>query len=198
MLQHPYEFEKARLVVQEMTDAAALDLVDKKLVTDQIVMTVGYDIENLTDPERRKAYKGAVTIDRYGRRIPKHAHGTANLGDHTASSRRMTDAALELYDRIVDKKLLIRRITLSFNHLVKEGAEAKKEIYEQLDLFTDYAVQLKEREEEKKKLQKEKQLQQAMLEIKKKYGKNAILKGISYEEGATARERNGQIGGHKA
>ena len=198
VLQCPYDFEKSRLVVREMTDAAALDLVDKRLVTDQIVLTVGYDIENLTDRNRKKAYKGEVTIDRYGRRIPKHAHGTANLSGHTASSRRITDAVLELFDRIVDKKLLVRRITLSLNHLIKEGTEVKKEIYEQLDLFTDYAVQLKKHEVEKEKLQKEKQLQQAMLEIKKKYGKNAILKGISYEEGATARERNGQIGGHKA
>lgn len=198
VLQCPYDFEKSRLVVREMTDAAALDLVDKGLVTDQIVLTVGYDIENLTDRNRKKAYKGEVTIDRYGRRIPKHAHGTANLSSYTASSRQITDAVLELYDRIVDRKLLIRRLTLSINRLIKEGTEEKKETYEQLDLFTDYAVQLKEREEKKKELQKEKQLQKAMLEIKKKYGKNAILKGISYEEGATARERNGQIGGHKA
>lgn len=198
VLQYPYTFEKARLVVREMTDAVALDLVDKKLLTDQIVLTVGYDVENLTDPKRKEKYKGEVTIDRYGRRIPKHAHGTANLGCQTASAKKMTDAVLELYDRIMNRELLVRRITLSANHLIEEGTEVKKEVYEQLDLFTDYAAQLKEREKEKEKLQKEKKLQQAMLDIKKKYGKNAILKGISYEEGATARERNGQIGGHKA
>lgn len=198
VLQCPYEFEKARLVVREMTEAAALDLVDKKLLTDQIVLTVGYDIENLTDPDKRKNYKGEVNVDRYGRRIPKHAHGTANLGCQTSSSRVITDAAMELYDRIVDRNLLVRRISLSVNRLVEAGREVKKETYERLNLFTDYAALQREREAEKEKLQKEKKLQQAMLDIKKKYGKNAILKGISYEEGATARERNQQIGGHKA
>ena len=198
VLQYPYEYEKARMVVREMTDLLALDLVDKGLVTDQLVLTVGYDIENLTDPERRNRYRGEVTVDRYGRRVPKHAHGTANLERQTASSSILIQAILDLCDRILNKELLVRRITVAANHLIQEEKVQKKESYEQLSLFTDYAAENKEKEQEEAMLEKEKRLQQAMLDIKKKYGKNAILKGSNLQEGATAQHRNSQIGGHRA
>ena len=186
------------LVAREMADDLSLDLVDKGLVTDQIVLTVGYDIENLTDPERSRAYRGSVTVDRYGRRIPKHAHGTANLGGHTASSKAIVSAVAALYDRIVDSNLLVRRLYLSANHVIPESSLPRQEASEQLDFFSDYASQEKRRAEEAAAREREKRRQQAVLTIKKKYGKNAILKGMDLEEGATARDRNGQIGGHKA
>ena len=198
VLQYPYEYEKARMVVREMTDLLALDLVDKGLVTDQLVLTVGYDIENLTDPERRKNYHGEITVDRYGRRVPKHAHGSSRLERQTASAELLVRAVSELYARIVDPKLLVRRITVTANHLVREELVKKKETYEQLNLFTDYEAIKKEKEQQEEALEKEKRLQKAMLEIKKKYGKNAILKGSNLQEGATARGRNSQIGGHRA
>ena len=198
VLHCPYEFEKARLVVREMADLLSLDLVDKRLVTDQMVLTVGYDIENLNPRAQNRAYQGDVTVDRYGRRIPKHAHGTANLGRQTSSARLITEAVMELYDRIVNRDLLVRRVYLTANHVVDEGEVTKKEVYEQLDLFTDYAALQKQRREEEEKLEREKKMQQAVLDIKKKFGKNAILKGMNLEEGATTIMRNGQVGGHKA
>ena len=198
VLHCPYDFEKAKLVVKEMTDQMVLDLVDKKLVTDQIVLTVGYDIENLNNADRRKQYHGEVTIDRYGRRIPKHAHGTTNLKRQTSSTKLITDAVIELYDRSVDRNLLIRRINITANRLVDESSVKKEEAYEQLDLFTDYEAQRKKQEEEEVALDREKRMQEAMLSIKKKFGKNAVLKGMNLQEGATARDRNEQIGGHKA
>ena len=194
----PYEWEKARLVVREMADSLALDLVGKKLVSDQFILTVGYDIENLTDPDRSAQYKGEVTIDTYGRHIPKHAHGTIHTDNLTSSSKLIIEAVMGLYDRIVDKNLLIRRLNLVAGKVVDESSVGKEETYEQLNLFTDYLA-LKEKEEaEEKAREKERKMQQAMLDIKKKFGKNAILKGMSLEEGATAMERNKQIGGHKA
>ena len=198
VLHCPYDFEKARLIVREMIDLLVLDLVDKGLVTDQIVLTVGYDIENLSDPVRRKAYKGQITTDRYGRQVPKHAHGTANIGRYTSSTRLVTDAVLELYDRIVDKSLLVRRLNISANHVICEADVPKENKVEQLDLFTDYAALEKKKEKENAALEREKKMQQAVLTIKKKFGKNAILKGMNLQEGATAKDRNVQIGGHKA
>lgn len=198
VLQCPYTFEKARLIVKEMTELLVLDLVDKCLVTDQLTLTVGYDIENLTDAKRRKAYKGEIKTDRYGRQIPKHAHGTVNLDRQTSSTRLIMEAMLELFDRIMDPSLLVRRVYVTATRVVREELAVKKTRFEQLDLFTDYqALEQKEKEEEVQ-FQKEKNLQKAMLDIKKKFGKNAILKGMNLEEGATARERNRQIGGHKA
>ena len=198
VLECPYDFVRTRLVVREMADALALDLVDKGLATNQLVLTVGYDIENLTDPGRSRAYQGPVTVDRYGRRIPKHAHGTVNLGGHTASSKAIVSAVAELYDRIVNSALLVRRLYLSANHIVPENSLPRHESTEQLDFFSDFASQEKRRAEEAAAREREKRRQQAVLAIKKKYGKNAILKGMDLEEGATARDRNGQIGGHKA
>lgn len=199
VLHQPYPSDKALLVLREMADALALDLVDKGLVTDQIVITVGYDIENLTDPERRKHYHGEVVKDHYGREIPKHAHGTQNLDEPTSSAKRIMEAASALFDRIVDRTLLIRRLNITACRVVEESSLSHGgSVYEQLDLFTDYAALEAEREKEQAELEREKKMQQAMLTIKKKYGKNAILKGMNLQEGATAKDRNAQIGGHKA
>ena len=198
VLQCPYSFEKARIVVREMADALSLDLVDKGLVTDQLTLTVGYDIENLKDPERRKNYRGDVKTDRYGREIPKHAHGTANLGSYTSSTKAILSTISTLYDRIVSPGLLIRRLNLTANRVIPEQDAPKASGCEQLDLFTDYAALQERQAREDRERKREKQIQSAMLGIKKKYGKNAILKGMNFEEGATAKERNQQIGGHHA
>lgn len=198
VLQCPYTAQKAKLIVREMTDLLVLDLVDKKLVTDQMVLTVGYDIESLTNPEIRRKYHGEVTTDRYGRHVPKHAHGTANLSCQTSSTKLIMKAVEELYDRIINPDLLVRRITVVASRVVPERDADQKEVFEQLDLFTDYQALEQEREQEKQELDKEKRIQKAILDIQKKYGKNAVLRGMNFEEGATTRERNGQIGGHKA
>ena len=199
VLHCPYEAEKAKLVLREMADMLSLDLVEKGLVTDQLVVTIGYDIENLTDPQRRKKYHGDIVKDHYGRQIPKHAHGTINLEGYTSSTKKIVGAAAELYDRIADKNLLVRRLNIVANHVLPESAAPKKnEGFQQLDLFTDYAALQAEQEQERAALEREKKMQQAMLTIKKKFGKNAILKGMNLEEGATAKDRNKQIGGHKA
>ena len=197
VLMHPYTFEKARLIVREMTDLLVLDLVDKGLVTDQMVLTVGYDIDNLSDPERRKKYKGPVTTDHYGRSVPKHAHGTANLGRYTSSTKQILKAMSDLFDRIVDKDLLARRITIAANHVIDESAAPKADAVQQLDFFTDQAAAETERAEEDAQLAREKKQQEAILKITKKYGKNAILKGMNLEKDAMTIERNQQIGGHK-
>lgn len=198
VLHCPYTAEKARVVVREMTEQLVLDMVDKHLVTDQMVLTVGYDRANLSDPGLKKSYKGQITTDRYGRSVPKHAHGTVNLKEQTSSTRMIVEAVLNLYDEIIHKKFLIRRITVGANHVVDESLVRSEPVFEQLDLFTDYAALKKEQEEKEAEQKRERKLQQAMLEIKKKYGKNAVLKGTNLMEGATAMERNNQIGGHKA
>ncbi len=198
VLQCPYDAEKARLVLREMADALALDLVDKGLVTKQIVVTIGYDIENLTDAARRRAYKGEIVTDRYGRKIPKHAHGTENLEDYTSSSRRLMDAAARLFDRIIDPALLIRRLNVTANDVLPEGEIPQQQPQQQLDLFTDYAAEEEKRAAEQEALEREHKMQQAALAIQKKFGKNAIVKGMSLQEGATGRSRNRQIGGHQA
>ena len=190
----PYPADKARLVMREMTDLLVLDLVDKGLMTDQMVLTVGYDVDNLLDPERRQRYKGPVETDRYGRKVPKYAHGTANLPAYSSSTREITQAVMELFDRIVDKELLVRRMTIAACRILTERAVSQASPMEQLDLF----AQPEAAEAQEARRQREKRRQQAVLEIQKKYGKNAILKGMNLEEGATARERNRQIGGHKA
>lgn len=199
VLHCPYDARKAKLVLREMTDLLVLDLVDKGLVTNQIVITIGYDIENLTNPERRQKYHGPVVKDHYGRQIPKHAHGTANLDVHTSSTKKIMAAMSELYDRIVNDDLLVRRLNVVACNVVDEMSVAKRDDnFEQLDLFTDYTQKKIEQEEEQSRQERERRLQQATLSIKKRFGKNAILKGMNLEEGATAKDRNAQIGGHKA
>ena len=193
VLHCPYNYEKTKLIVKEMTELLTLELVEKHLVTSQIVLTIGYDIDNLTDPYISNSYKGEITVDRYGRKVPKHAHGTINIDHKTASTKIIMEKVMELYDRIIDNRLLVRRINITANNVVDESAAEQTNTFEQIDLFTDYKQKEKEHQDE----QEEKQLQQAMLNIKKKYGKNAIIKGMNLEEGATTIERNGQIGGHK-
>ena len=198
VLQYPYANDKAKLVVREMADLLALDLVDKGLVTDQITLTVGYDIDNLKDQKISSSYHGDVTVDRYGRAVPKHAHGTANIEVYTSSTKRIVSAALELFDRISNKQLLVRRIYLTANRVVMESDAPDKRAMEQLDLFTDYSALHRQRAEEQAALERERRMQKTMLEIKRRFGKNAILKGMNLDEGATTISRNGQIGGHKA
>ncbi len=196
VLQCAYPFEKARIVLREMADQLALDLVEKNLVTKQLVLTVGYDRESLERPEI--GYSGEVATDRYGRSVPKHAHGTENLERYTSSSKRLVDAATALYQRVVNPKLLVRRMYLTATHVLDAQDAPDPAALKQLDLFTDYQAVEQARAQEDAELEREHQRQKAVLEIKKKFGKNAILKGISFTDGATARERNGQIGGHKA
>lgn len=199
VLSCPYDVEKAKLIVREMTDLLALDLVDKGLVTDQLVLTLGYDIENLTDAERRKRYHGPVVTDRYGRKIPKHGHGSTNLGKPTSSTKLITAEMMELFDRVANPDLLVRRVTVTANHVMPESnVQTQIAPCEQLDLFTDYAAEQKKQEQEAAEQQREKKMQKAVLSIQKKYGKNAILKGMNLEEGGTTIARNGQVGGHKA
>lgn len=191
-----YDYEKTRLVVCEMVDLLMLDLIDKGLVTDQLVLTVGYDIDNISTGRSTGEYKGEVVKDRYGRKIPKHAHGTANLSRYTASVSLATQAVTRLYDDIVDKRLLSRRINITANHVITEKeAVNKNSSYHQMDLFTDF-INKDDNEEESAKLEKEKKVLKAMVDIKKKYGKNAIVRGMNLKEGATAMDRNRQIGGH--
>lgn len=189
VLQEPYEFSKAKLVLKEMADLLSLELVSKRIVTDQIVLTVGYDIESL-----KKSYSGAVETDRYGRKIPKTAHSSENIGRYTSSTKLICETAMKLFDRIVDKELLVRRMYIVANHIITENDAEKEREYIQLNLFSDTGKQ----EAEENELKKEKDMQKAILKIKSKYGKNSIIKGMNLKEGATALERNRQIGGHKA
>ena len=192
VLHCPYDYEKTKLIIKEMTELLTLDLVKKNLVTNQIVLTVGYDIENLTDPFIKNLYKGEITTDRYGRKIPKHAHGTINLDHKTSSTKIIMDAIMKLYERIINKQLLVRRINITVNNVVDEFTEKNKKTYEQIDLFTDY----QQKAEKLQKKKKEKELQKAMIGIKNKYGKNAIIKGMNLQDGGTTIDRNKQIGGH--
>lgn len=199
VLQRPYDFTEGKLIVREMADLLALDLVDKQLVTDQIVLTVGYDTENLSDPEIRRQYHGPVTIDRYGRKVPRHAHGSANLDFATSSSKLLMDAATTLYERILNPVLLIRRVALTANRVIYEDDPSVKEPdFQQLDLFTDYDALAEQKAQKNATLEREKKIQHAVLDIKKKFGKNAVLKGMNLEPCATGALRNQQIGGHKA
>lgn len=198
VLQCPYDYQKARLVVKEMADLLVLDIVEKKLVTDQIVLTIGYDVENLNNAELEKDYNGEVTTDRYGRKIPRHAHGTSNIGRYTSSTRLIVDATMKLYDEIINKKLLIRRINISANRLIPESEASENTAPEQLDIFTDYEEVERQKKAAEAEFEREKRLQNTIISLKKKFGKNTILKGMNFEVGATAKDRNQQIGGHKA
>lgn len=197
VLQSPYPFDKAKLIVKEMTDALVLELVDKHLETDQIVLTVCYDTENLKQSQDGEAYQGEVETDRYGRKVPKPVHGSVNLGGYSSSTKLILEKTVELYDRIADPRLLIRRVYVVANHLMDE-ASVLQPVSEQMDFFTDYRQEEADREAEEKRLAKEEKQQKVLLEIKRKFGKNAILKGMNLEEGATGKDRNEQIGGHKA
>jgi len=190
VLSHPYDYDKTKVIVREMTDLLVLDLVEKGLVCDQLVINIGYDIEN-------KGYMGESTHDRYGRRVPKPAHGSINLGRKSSSTFLIVNKALELFDQIIDKNLYVRRLSIAANHVIRECDIKEEDSYEQLDLFTDYSQKKEERKAQEEKDRQEKNLQKAMISIHKKYGKNAVLKGTNFMEGSTAIERNGQVGGHK-
>ena len=198
VLASPYTAKKARVVVKEMADAASLRLVEKGLVADQMVISVSYDVESLRNPELMARYKDQLRIDHYGRQAPKHVHGSTRFKRPTSSSRMIINAAAELFDQIVDHDMLVRRINVTMNNVVPESQVAFTMAHQQLDLFTDYDALRREREQEEQALSKERRMQKALLSIKSKFGKNAILRGLNFEDGATARERNQQIGGHKA
>lgn len=199
VLHEPYTFKKARVVIKEMADAISMDLLDKGLVTDQLVVTVGYDRTSLENPEIRAKYHGPVVKDYYGREVPKSAHGTANLDRQTSSTTLIMTAVENLFDRIVNKNLLVRRLNITTNHVVLESRVKKQDDkMVQLDLFSDYETLAKQKKEEEERLAKERRMQEALLAIKKQFGKNAILRGLNFEDGATAKDRNEQIGGHKA
>ncbi len=197
VLQSAYDVGKARIVMQEMAEAAALNLVAKRMTTDQIVLHVGYDTESLSNPTIRAQYKGVVSTDFYGRKVPKSAHGTINLGRQTSSTRLITEAVLSLYDRIVDPLLLVRRMNITTNHVIHETSVNPHQEPRQLDLFTDYESERQQHEKEQQSLERERRMQETQLAIKKRFGKNAILKGVNFRDGATAIERNAQIGGHR-
>lgn len=198
VLQFPYDYEKTRLVVREMTDLLSLVLVEKGLVTNQIVLTIGYDIENLTNPQISQYYSGEITTDHYGRKIPKHAHGTINLDKYTSSTTKIVSATMELYNRIMNEKLLSRRISIAACRIIPEEQAADENEFEQLDLFTDFAEKEAKRERDAIMEAKEHNMQRAIIGLKNKYGKNAVLRGMNLQEGATTVSRNKQIGGHKA
>ncbi len=198
VLPEPYPNDKALLVVKEMADALALELVEKRLLTDLVVLDIGYDIENINDPGRRRAYRGPVTEDRYGRRIPKPAHGSRTLRQASSSSVLLMEKVAGLFTEITDEDLLIRRMNVTVGRLVSEDEAAHEEKYEQIELFTDYEAIEEERRAENEKAGRERKLQETMLAIRGRYGKNAILRGMNLQEGATAVDRNGRIGGHKA
>ncbi|MCR5649990.1 MAG: DNA methylase [Lachnospiraceae bacterium] len=198
VLKEPYSTEKTRIVVREMADALSLDLMKKNLVTDQIILTLSYDKASLDD-KNGSGYKGEITKDYYGRAVPKHAHGTANLGHHTMTGAEITENAMKLFDTIITEGLFVRRINITANHVIpSEKASKSRDEYEQLDLFSMMQERSQDASSDRKRLEKEKALQQAVLEIKNRYGGNAVLKGTSFMEGATGRERNEQVGGHKA
>ena len=198
VLHCPYEYDKARLILKEMADSLSFDLLDKNLLTKQLVITIGYDFENLTNPLIANKYKGDISEDYLGRTIPKHAHGTINLNDYTCSTETIVSECVKSFDEIVDPDLLIRRVNIAATRILDEKQYKKKYEYEQLDLFTNYEVEDDARRQQNKKLDKEKRAQKAILDIKKRYGKNAIIKGMNLEEGATMKDRNKQIGGHRA
>ncbi len=199
VLSCPYDAGKARIVVQEMADSLSLELVSHGVAADQIVLTIGYDVENLMDPERKKKYRGEITTDFYGRQVPKHAHGTENIG-YTSSTRAIIDGTMRLYDRIINPGLLIRRISISANHIIPESEVEKKAepVFEQMSLFVDYKAEEERKQKEKGDREKERRVQEAVLGLREKFGKNSIVKGLNLREGGTAMERNGQVGGHKA
>ena len=194
VLHCPYNYEDTKLIVKEMTELLTLDLVKKNLITSKMVLTIGYDIENLTNPEISKSYFGEITVDQYGRKVPKAAHGTINIDHKTSSTKIITNSVMELYEKIINKKLLVRRINITAENVVNEDDYKNNKKFEQIDLFIDY----NEIEKQQKKEKLEKELQKAVLDIKTKYGKNAVLKGMNFIEGGTTIERNGQIGGHKS
>ena len=197
VLHCPYDYKKTKLIVKEMADLLSLDLVAKDFVTNQLVITIGYDIDNLTNPDIRENYTGEITLDHYGREVPKHAHGTINIDHYTSSSKTITEYFTKLYERIINKNLLVRRVNLVACNVVKPDSVVNKPIVQQFDLFSNNEEQEELKRKELEDEKSERKVQEVLLSIKSKYGKNAILKGMNLEEGGTTIERNGQVGGHK-
>ena len=197
VLSEPYTFDKAKLIAREMTDLLVLELVEKRLVTSQIILDVGYDTESLTGYNEGR-FSGEITDDRYGRKVPKPAHGSSNLPCPCSSTKIITEHMMALFDRVVNPTLLVRRLTVTAAQVIRERDVKSEPCYEQMDMFTDYSAQKQEKEQEKHELEREKRIQEAVISIKKKHGKNALIKGMNLCEGATTISRNGQIGGHKA
>ena len=198
VLQEPYGYDKVKMVIREMTDTLALELVEKCLLTDQLILTIGYDTSNLSDPQKRKNYKGPVRTDHYDRQIPKEAHGSVNLGTHTSSGRILMESMMQLFQRIANPALAVRKITIGANHVrYEKEIQEKQSAMIQGDLFEDCGISSQQKQKENERLAKERKLQQTLLQIKKQFGKNSVLKAMSLQEGATARERNMQVGGHK-
>lgn len=193
VLSKPYSAEKAKLIVREMTDQLVLDMVRKRVVADQIVLNIGYDHTGIPED-----YSGRFVLNHYGKKTPKPAHGSINLGRHTASTKIILSAMMQLCDRILDKELLVRRLNVAVNHVIYEKDKPEEDTPVQYGLFDDVEALERKREQENATLAKERKLQEAMLAIKARYGKNAVLKGMNFQEDATARERNGQVGGHRA
>ncbi len=194
VLQCPYDYEGTKLIVKEMVELLVLDLVEKRLVTNQIVLTIGYDVDNL----KGSSYTGEITLDRYGRKIPKHAHGTINLNEYTSSTAEIMDKTMELFERIVNPRLLVRRVNVTTNHVITEKNASEIKSYTQLDLFADYEDEALKEKVRKEEREKERAIQEATIALRNKFGKNAVLKGMNLKEKGTTKERNAQIGGHKA
>ena len=198
VLSGPYTTDKARLIVQEMTDLLSLNLVEKGLMTDQLVLVIGYDTDSLKNPAAREGYAGQIVLDHYGRQIPRPSQGTENLGQWTSSTRGMVRAMLRLYDRIIQPGMLVRRVNVVAARVLPEGQARQRPAFEQMDLFTDYAAEDARRARENAAFRRERRCQEAVLSIRRRFGKNAILMGMNFQEGGTTMERNRQIGGHKA
>ncbi len=197
VLHCPYNCTQTELIIKEMADLLSLNLVSKQLATNQLVLTIEYDVSNLTNYSIRQLYNEEIVTDRYGRKIPKHSHGTLNLDDFTSSARIIIDSFDTLYKRIINKNLLVRKLNLTVNNLLNESEVPRKDKFEQVNIFIDYERLDKEKKEKDKKIEEEKSLQKAIIKIKDKYGKNAILKGMNLEKDGTTIQRNGEIGGHK-
>jgi DNA polymerase V len=191
VLHKPYDYDHTKLIVKEMTDNVSFALTRKGLVTNQLVLEIGYDIVNLD------FYNGEIQEDRYGRKIPKHAHGTIRIDKYTSSSKVLRENIIKLFDKIINKDLYVRRVYVIAGNVRNKEAVKNQKVYEQIDLFTDYEAKDKDDLEEEKSIEKDNNLQEVLLDIKNKFGKNSIVKGMNLEEGGTAIERNGQVGGHR-
>jgi DNA polymerase V len=198
VLHCPYDYEKCRLIVKEMVDQLVLELVRKRVVTDQISLNIGYDISNLSDPDIRRKYKGKTHKDHYGREVPEPMNGSIRLSRYTSLTSEITEAVMELYKEKVNPNLLIRRVTVTAGHIISEDSLKDEPVYEQMDLFTDYGDAGERKKAEKQKKDKERRIQQAVIDIQDKYGKNALLKGMDLLDDAQTINRNSQVGGHKA
>ena len=204
-MHRPYKNKEGRLVIREMADALSQELVSKGLVTKKIVIHIGYDIKNILDIENgvSNSYSGEIDKDHYGRKVPKYSRKTINLDRWTSSAQIIMDAVADAYDEVADKQLTIRRFNVTADVVlpkedVDEATAQAPPKVEQMNIFTNYELEEKLKAAEDEKLERELELQRVMLAVKNKFGKNAILRGMNLNESATMKDRNAQIGGHKA